>query len=129
MEKELLNLILFEIREVKGDMSEVKGRLTNLETDMSEVKTRLTNVECRLTNVEKDMLEVKTRLTNVETDMSEVKGRLSNVEDLAKFNKETSESIRNVVTSHYMEFKKFIKHNDTQHNLYNAKLLQYKKEN
>ena len=143
MEKELLNLILFEIREVKGDMSEVKGRLTNLETDMSEVKTRLTNVECRLTNVEKDMLEVKirltnvekdmlevkTRLTNVETDMSEVKGRLSNVEDLAKFNKETSESIRNVVTSHYMEFKKYIKSNNVQHNLYNAKLLEYKKEN
>ena len=87
MEKELLNLILFEIREVKGDMSEVKGRLTNLEN------------------------------------------RMSNVEDLEEFNKETSESIRNVVTSHYMEFKKYIKHNDTQHNLYNAKLLQYKKEN
>ena len=80
MEKELLNLILFEIREIKGDVSEVKGKLKN-------------------------------------------------VEDLAGFNKETSEGIRNVVTSHYMEFKKYIKHNDTQHNLYNAKLLQYKKEN
>jgi len=108
MEKELLNLILFEIREMKGDMSEVKGRLTNLEKDMSEVKGRLTNLE---------------------KDMSEVKERLTNVEDLAKFNKETSESIRNVVTSHYMEFKKYIKHNDTQHNLYNVKLLKYKKEN
>ena len=101
MEKELLNLILFEIREIKGDMSEVKGRLTNVES----------------------------RMSNLETDMSEVKERLTNVEDLAKFNKETSESIRNVVTSHYMEFKKYIKHNDTQHNLYNSKLLQYKKEN
>ena len=121
MEKELLNLILFEIREVKGDMSEVKGRLTNLENDMSEVKGRLTNLEDRMTNVEADMSEVKGRLTNLED-------RMSNVEDLAKFNKETSESIRNVVTSHYMEFKKYIKHNDTQHNLYNAKLLQYKKE-
>ena len=96
MEKELLNLILFEIREVKGDMSEVKGRLTNLENDMLEVKGRLTNLEDRMTNVE----------------------------DLAKFNKDTSESIRNVVTSHYMEFKKYIKHN-----LYNAKILEYKKEN
>ena len=108
MEKELLNLILFEIREVKGDMSEVKGRLTNLETDMSEVKERLTNVENRMDSLD---------------------NRMSNVEDLAQFNKETSESIINVVTSHYMEFKKYIKHNDTQHNLYNSKLLQYKKEN
>ena len=76
-----------------------------------------------------DMSEVKVRLTNVETDMSEVKIRLNNVEDIAKFNKETSESIRNVVTSHYMEFKKYVKANNTQHNLYNAKLLEYKKEN
>ena len=87
MEKELLNLILFEIREIKGDMSEVKVRLTNLED------------------------------------------RMSNVEDLAKTNKETSASIINVVTSHYMEFKKYIKHNDIQHNLYDAKILEYKKEN
>ena len=136
MEKELLNLILFEIREVKGDMSEVKVRLTNLETDMSEVKVRLTNLEERMTNVEANMSEVKVRLINLETDMSDVKvrltnleNRMTNVEDLAQFNKETSESIKNVVTSHYMEFKKYIKSNDTQHNLYNAKLLQYKKEN
>ena len=101
MEKELLNLILFEIREMKGDMSEVKVRLTNVENDMTEVKGRLNNLEDKMTNVE----------------------------DLAKFNKETSESIRNVVTSHYMEFKKYIKHNNTPHNLYNAKLLEYKKEN
>ena len=94
MENELLNLILVEIREMKGDMSEVKERLTN-----------------------------------VESDMSEVKGRLTNVEELAEFNKENSESIKNVVTSHYMEFKKYIKSNNTQHNLYNAKLLQYNKEN
>ena len=101
MEKELLNLILFEIREMKGDISEIKNRLTNLED-------RMTNLEDRMANLE---------------------DRMTNVEDLAKFNKDTSESIRNVVTSHYMEFKKYIKHNDTQHNLYNAKILEYKKEN
>ena len=49
--------------------------------------------------------------------------------ELAEFNKETSESIRNVVTSHYMEFKKYIKSNETQHKLYDAKLLQFNKEN
>jgi len=101
MEKELLNLILVEIREMKGDMKEIKERLTHVEE-------RLTNVESRLTSVE-------TRLTNVE--------------ELVEFNKENIESIKNVVTSHYMEFKKYIKSNNTQHNLYNAKLLQYNKEN
>ena len=40
MEKEVLNLILVEIREMKGDMSDVKTRLTNLEDGMTEVKTR-----------------------------------------------------------------------------------------
>ena len=100
MEKEVLNLILVEIREMKGDMSEMK----------------------------KDVSEVKTRLTNVESDVSEVKERLKKVEELSEFNQETCQSIKNVVTSHYMEFKKYIKTNDTQHNLYNAKLLQYKKE-
>ena len=106
MEKEVLNLILVEIREMKGDMSEVKGRLTNLEDGMTEVKTRLTNVE---------------------NDVSEVKERLKKVEELSEFNQETCQSIKNVVTSHYMEFKKYIKSNNTQHNLYNAKLLQYNK--
>ena len=115
MEKEVLNLILVEVREMKGDMSEVKTRLTNIENDMVEVKDRLTNVE--------------ERLTNVENDVSEIKDRLSNVEETSRFNKETVQSIMNVVTSHYMEFKKYIKSNDVQHNLYNAKILKYNKEN
>lgn len=129
MEKEVLNLILVEIREMKGDMSEVKkrltnleGRMTNLENDMSEMKNDMTEVKTRLTNVENDVSEVK-------NDMSEVKTRLKKVEELSEFNQETCQIIKNVVTSHYMEFKKHIKSNNTQHNLYNAKLLQYNKEN
>lgn len=101
MEKEVLNLILAEVREMKGDMSEVKNRLGNLENDMTEVKERLTNVENKITNLE----------------------------EMTEFNTENIESIKNVVTSHYMEFKKFVKSNNTQHNVYNAKLLQYNKEN
>lgn len=108
MEKEVLNLILVEIREMKGDMKEVKQRLTN--------------VEHRLTNVEKDLAIVKEDLSNVKEDLSRVK-------ELAEFNKETSQSIMNVVTSHYMEFKKYIKQNNTQHKVYDAKLLQFNKEN
>lgn len=122
MEKEVLNLILVEVREMKGDMSEVKNRLTNLESSMVEVKTRLTNVEGRLTHLETDASEMK-------KDMIEVKGRLKKVEELSEFNQETCQSIMNVTTSHYMEFKKYIKSNDVQHNLYNAKILQYNKDN
>lgn len=121
MEKELLNLILFEIREVKGDVSELKS-------DMKEVKTRLTNVENRMTNIEDRMTNMEDRMTNIEDRMANFEGRMTNVEDLGQFNKETAESIKNVVTSHYMEFKKYIKSNNTQHNVYNAKLLEYRKE-
>ena len=101
MEKEVLNLILVEVREMKGDMSEVKTRLTNIEG----------------------------RLANVENDVSEIKVRLTNVEETSRFNKETVQSIMNVVTSHYMEFKKHIRANGVQHNLYNAKILKYNKDN
>ena len=101
MEKEVLNLILVEIREMKGDMKEVKQRLTNVED----------------------------RLTNVEKDLAIVKEDLANVKELAEFNKETSQSIMNVVTSHYMEFKKYVKQNNVQHKVYDAKLLQFNKEN
>ena len=101
MEKEVLNLILVEIREMKGDMKEVKQRLTNVED----------------------------RLTNVEKDLAIVKEDLANVKELAEFNKETSQSIMNVVTSHYMEFKKYVRQNNTQHKVYDAKLLQFNKEN
>ena len=100
MEKEVLNLILVEIREMKGDMSEVKERLTNVESDVAEMKS----------------------------DITEVKEKVKKVEELSEFNQETCQSIKNVVTSQYMEFKKYIKSNNIQHNLYNAKLLQYKKE-
>ena len=101
MEKEVLNLILVEIREMKGDMKEVKQRLTNVEH----------------------------RLTNVEKDLAIVKEDLANVKELAEFNKETSQSIMNVVTGHYMEFKKYVKQNNVQHKVYDAKLLQFNKEN
>ena len=69
-----------------------------------------------------DMVEVKGRLTNVED-------RLTNVEETSRFNKETAQSIMNVVTNHYMDFKKYIRKNDVQHNLYNAKILKYNKDN
>ena len=115
MEKEVLNLILVEIREMKGDMKEVKQRLTNVED-------RLTKVEDRLTNVEKDIAIIKEDLANVKEDLGRVK-------ELAEFNKETSQSIMNVVTSHYMEFKKYVKQNHIQHKVYDAKLLQFNKEN
>ena len=115
MEKEVLNLILVEIREMKGDMKEVKERLTNLEN--------------RLTNVEKELAYIKKDLANVKEDLANVKEDLANVKELAEFNKETSQSIINVVTSHYMEFKKYLKENNTQHRVYDAKLLQFNKEN
>ena len=114
MEQEMLKLILVEMRELKGDMSGLKGDMSRLKSDMSEMKVTLKNVEGRLTKVEKDI--------------SEVKSTLKETYELAEFNKETSESIRNVVTNHYMEFKKFVKANNTHHNLYNAKLLQYNKK-
>ena len=129
MEKELLNLILSEIREMKGDVSELKSDMKEVKTRLTNLENRMDSLENRMTNVENDMSEVKIRLTNLENRMDNLENRMSNVEDLGEFNKETSEAIRNVVTSHYMEFKKYIKSNNVQHNLYNAKLLEYKKEN
>ena len=64
MEKEVLNLILVEIREMKGDMSEVKTRLTNLEGQM-------TNLETDMSEVKNDILEIKERLTTVEYKLLE----------------------------------------------------------
>lgn len=129
MEEEILKLILAEMREMKGDisdlkkdMTEVKDRLTNLESDMSEVKSDIVELKT-------DMSEVKSDIVELKSDMVEVKSTLQETKELAEFNKETSDSIKNVVTSHYMEFKKFVKSNATQHNLYNAKLLKYNKEN
>ena len=129
MEKEVLNLILVEVREMKGDMSEVKTRLNNIDDRLTNVENDMSEVKDRLTNVENDMSEVKDRLTNVENDASEIKARVTNVEETSRFNKETAQSIMNVVTNHYMEFKKYVKSNDVQHNLYNAKILKYNKEN
>ena len=107
MDNEISNLILTELQWLRGDMSILKK-------DIVEVKERLTNVEGRLTSVEEGLAENNKKLNSVQ--------------ELAEFNKENIESIKNVVTSHYMEFKKYANTNATQHNLYNAKLLEYKKE-
>ena len=66
----MLQPIREDIQEIKVDMVEVKGRLSNVENDMVEVKGRLSNVE-------NDMVEVKGRLSNVENDMVEVKGSIA----------------------------------------------------
>ena len=97
MEQELLKLILTNVQEMRGDISEIKERITNVEQNVKELTDRVTNVE-------KEMKATK---------------------ELAEFNKENIESIKRVVTSHYQEFKKFVKSNATQHNVYNAKLMQY----
>ena len=101
MEQELLKLILVEIREMKEDVSELK-------TTVNSMSERLTNVDNRLKNVEKDVKDLK---------------------EMSEFHTENIEAIKNVVTNNYMEFKKFVKANTTQHNLYNTKLLKFDKEN
>lgn len=111
MEEELLKLILVEMRGMKSEFSEVKDRLTRVED-------RLTNVEDRLTNVEG-------RLSTLETEMVAVKIELKEVRELAEFNKETNESIMNVVTKHYREFKMFVKENNIDHERYNSKIQTY----
>lgn len=121
MEQEILKLILVEMREMKGDMSEVKVKLTNLETDMTEVKGRLTNLET-------DMTEFKGRLTNLETDITEVKGRLKRVEELSEFNYDTSQTIMKVTEEHFKDFKQFIKKNNEDHQRYNSRILNYRIE-
>lgn len=135
MEQEILKLILVEMREMKGDMSEVKGKLTNLETDMTEVKGRLTNLETDMAEVKSDMTEVKGRLTSLETDMTEVKkdvtdikGRLKRVEELSEFNYDTCQTIMKVCEEHFKEFKQFIKKNNEDHQRYNSKILNYRVE-
>ena len=122
MTEELSNKILLQLECLRGDMTEIKGRLTGVEDNVTEMNTRLTGVEDNVT-------EINTRLTGVENNMTEMNMKLTEVKELAEFNKENCDSIKNVVTSHYMEFKKFVKSNNSQHNLYNAKLLQYNKEN
>lgn len=59
----------------------INARLTHAEVDISEMNGRLTNVEERLTNVEERLTNVEERLTNVETKVSEMNDRLTNVEE------------------------------------------------
>lgn len=121
MEQEILKLILVEMREMKGDMSEVKGKLTNLETDMSEVKSDMTEFKGRLTNLETDMTEVK-------KDVTDIKEKLKKVEELSEFNYDTIQTIMKVTEEHFKDFKQFIKKNDEDHQRYNSRILNYRIE-
>ena len=128
MEQELLKLILVEIREMKESVSEVKTDMTKVKSDMEEVKSDMEEVKTDMTEVKSDMKEVKTRLTNVERNVAENTKDIKSLKELAEFHTESINAIKNVVTNHYMEFKKFVKTNNIQHNLYDAKLLQFNKD-
>ena len=58
-------------------MSEVKTRVSNLETDMKTVKTDMSGLK-------EDMSGLKTDVSGLKKDMSEVKKRVSNLENIQK---------------------------------------------
>lgn len=128
MNDEAVNLILSkldvmqgDINILKSDVSGLKHDVSGLKSDVSELKQDVSELKQNVSNLNEEVCVIKQRLDSIEVKLKETN-------ELAEFNRETSESIKNVVTSHYMEFKKFVKSNSTQHNLYNAKLLQYNKE-
>ena len=114
MEQEMLKLILVEIREIKGDISELKDTVKSMDT--------------RLTKVERDVAETKRDVAETKRELAETKKDVKSLKEISEFHTENINAIKNVVTSHYMEFKKFVKANATQHNLYDAKLLQFNKD-
>ena len=136
MEQELLKLILVEIREMKGDISELKNsvksidtRLTNVENDITEVKKDVSKMKTDMTKMQADMTEMQADMTEMKEDISENTKDIKCLKEMSEFHTENINAIKNVVTSHYMEFKKFVNLNNTQHNLYDARLLQFNKDN
>ena len=133
MEQEMLKLILVEVREMKGDISELK-------TTVKSIDKRLTNVEHNVAENTKDIKilkeivaentkDIKILKENVaENAIKENSKNIKSLKELVEFQTENINAIKHVVTSHYMEFKKFVKANATQHNLYDAKLLQFNKD-
>lgn len=51
-----------KLEPLKKDMSEVKDRVTNIETRMTKIENRVTNMETQITNI-------KDRVTNIEIDI------------------------------------------------------------
>ena len=128
MEQELLKLILVEIREMKESISGFNTDMSDVKSDMAEVKADMVEVKADMAEVKADMKEVKTRLTNVEQNVAENTKDIKALKELTEFHTESINAIKNVVTNHYMEFKKFVKANNIQHNLYDTKLLQFNKD-
>ena len=114
MEQEMLKLILVEIREMKGDISELKDTVKS--------------IDIRLTNVEKDVAQTKKDVAQTKKDVAQTQKDVKSLKEMSEFHTESINAIKHVVTSHYMEFKKFVKANAIQHNLYDAKLLQFNKD-
>lgn len=121
MEQEMLKLILVEIREMKGDISELKDTVKSMDT-------RLTKVERDVAETKIDVAETKRDVAETKRELAETKKDVKSLKEISEFHTENINAIKNVVSSHYMEFKKFVKANATQHNLYDAKLLQFNKD-
>ena len=63
--EEFQKAVLGDLKGIKGEIGEIKTRLTNVETGQDEIKTRLTNVET-------GQGEIKTRLSSMETRQDEI---------------------------------------------------------
>lgn len=85
-ENDKLDLILSEMRDMKGDIhcirddvGEVREDVSNLKSDMSEVKQDVANLKEDVSNLKSDMSEVKEDVADLRNNVGEVKEDVANL--------------------------------------------------
>jgi predicted nucleic acid-binding Zn-ribbon protein len=110
-------------------------RISNIELEIAGMKDDIAEMKVEIAGMKDDIAEMKVEIAGMKDDIAEMKAEIIGIKkelqehkELIEFNQELSESIKNVVSNFYKEFRKFTKSNNIQHNLYNSKLLQYNKD-
>ena len=73
MENQILNQILYEIKDMKTDIKELKTDVGELKADVSTLKTDVRTLKT-------DVSELKTDVRTLKTDVSNIKNQLDDLE-------------------------------------------------
>ena len=67
--QETLNLILSELKNLRGDISRLETRFDRMETRLDQLETRLDQMDIRLDRIETRLDQMDTRLDRMEKDV------------------------------------------------------------
>lgn len=72
-DRELLEMIVSDIGDIKSDVAGLKSDVTELKSDVAELKSKVSDLDSRVTSLESGMINLKANFDRLEADVADLK--------------------------------------------------------